>query len=315
MGILTVCVPVYNESRFIDRLISSLMNAAPDEKEIILIDGGSTDDTISKIKSWQKVYPQLRLVINDLKYVSHGFNKAYRDITSDYIALLGAHAAYPDNYFEKGVEILKSGLADAVGGTLKQDGRTEKGKIIAQCMSSKFGVGNTEFRTSREKKYVPSVAMAIYKKSVFESIGLLDEELIRNQDDEFHYRMNARGLKILMDPEMELTYFVRDDFASLWSQYYHYGLFKPLVLKKVNSGFRLRHIIPALFVLYIVAAPLLFLMSPVTALPLILYIMLALLFSIRISLKPKKLTQAFIAFTVLHISYGLGFIVGIKKIL
>mgnify|MGYP000939268658 CR=1 FL=1 len=314
MNIITICIPVFNESEFIDRLIQSLIDAPPDKKEIILIDGGSTDDTILKIKNWQEKYPQIRLVINDKKYVSHGFNMAYRASQSNYITLMGAHAEYPPDYFTNGISLLEKEDADAVGGPLNQAGRTEKGKVIAACMSSQFGVGNSEFRTTKKRAYVQTVAMAIYKRTVFEKIGLLDEDLIRDQDDEFHYRMNANGLKILMDPSMEATYYVRDDFRSLWSQYLQYGLYKPLVFKKVRSELRFRHIVPAGFVSYIIILPLLLYFTRAALLPLLLYFILSLIFSLKISRKPKSLAYAFASFLILHIAYGTGFCLGLLKL-
>ena len=158
------------------------------------------------------------------------------------------------------------------------------------------------------------MAMAIYKRSVFEKIGLLDEGLIRDQDDEFHYRMNANGLKILMDPSMEATYYVREDFRSLWSQYFYYGLYKPLVFKKVRSQLRLRHLVPPAFVIYLLALPLMVFFSWFTILPLIAYLILALSFSIRISGKPRNIIYALISFLTLHIAYGAGFCLGIFKL-
>lgn len=314
MSILTVCIPVYNESEFIDRLIQSLIDASPDDKEIYLIDGGSTDDTLEKIIAWQLKYPQIKLVNNDLKYVSHGFNMAYRASQSKYITLMGAHAEYPANYFLQGMSLLESEDADAVGGPLNQAGRTDKGKMIAACMSSLFGVGDSEFRTTKKRGYVQTVAMAIYKRSVFEKIGLLDEELIRDQDDEFHYRMNANGLKILMDPTMEATYYVRDDFRSLWSQYFNYGFYKPLVFKKVRSQLRLRHLVPPAFVAYLLALPALLLFSWIALIPLLLYIAMSLFFSLKISHKPRGLFQAIVSYSILHIAYGTGFCLGISKL-
>ena len=314
MNILTVCIPVYNESEFIDCLVSSLINAPPDDKEIILIDGGSTDDTIFKIRSWQEKFPRLRLVINDLKYVSHGFNMAYMASQSKYITLMGAHAEYPPDYFMNGIALLEQEDAGAVGGPLNQAGRTEKGKVIAACMSSQFGVGDSEFRTTKNRGYVQTVAMAIYKRSVFEKIGLLDEDLIRDQDDEFHYRMNANGLKILMDPSMEATYYVRDDFKSLWSQYFYYGLYKPLVFKKVRSQLRLRHLVPPAFVAYLLALPLLLFFSWTVLMPLLLYFVLSLFFSLKITRKPRGVLYAIASYSVLHIAYGAGFCLGIFKL-
>lgn len=314
MNLITVCIPVLNESDFIDELLQSVISAPPYEKEIIIIDGGSTDDTIEKIKSWQKAHSQLRLIINELKYVSHGFNLAYKSSSSKYISLMGAHAEYPTNYFEKGISILENDEADAVGGPLNQDGRSEKGKIIASCMSSRFGVGDTEFRTTKKRSFVQTVAMAIYKRSVFEKIGLLDEELIRDQDDEFHYRMNYNGLRILMDPAMEATYYVRDDFRSLWSQYFQYGLYKPLVFKKVSTQLRGRHLVPPAFVAYLLALFPLLVFTWVALIPLLVYFALSLFFSLKISRNPKRVVYAISSYSILHVAYGTGFCLGIFKL-
>ena len=314
MNILAICIPVFNESKFIDNLILSIIHSPPKEKEIILIDGQSTDDTVEKIKKWQVNYPNIKLIDNRKKYVSDGFNLAYQSTHSKYISLIGAHSEYPLNYFELGLSFLESDLADAVGGPLNQKGRSEKGKIIAACMSSRFGVGNTDFRISKKRGYVQSVAMAIYKRRVFKEIGLLDEELHRNQDDEFHYRMNSRGYKILMDPGMEVTYYVRDDFRSLWYQYFEYGLYKPLVFKKVKSSIRLRHLVPPIFVCYLLFLPLFLILSWYTILPLLLYLLLTLYFSGTISTQPKVFFYAVLAFYVLHLSYGAGMMFGLRKL-
>jgi len=314
MNLITVCIPVLNESDFIDELLQSVISAPPYDKEIIIIDGGSTDDTIEKIKSWQKTHSQLRLINNELKYVSHGFNLAYKSSSSRYISLMGAHAEYPSNYFEKGISILENDEADAVGGPLHQDGRSEKGKIIASCMSSRFGVGDTEFRTTKKRSFVQTVAMAIYKRSVFEKIGLLDEELIRDQDDEFHYRMNANRLRILMDASMEATYYVRDDFRSLWSQYFQYGLYKPLVFKKVRTQIRIRHLVPPAFVVYVLALFPLLIFTWAALIPLLLYFALSLVFSLRITRNPKGVIYAISSYSILHVAYGTGFCLGIFKL-
>ncbi|MEP7164088.1 MAG: glycosyltransferase family 2 protein [Ferruginibacter sp.] len=313
MNILTVCFPVYNEVKFIDSLIRSVIGTFPLDKEIVLIDGGSTDGTLEKIKSWQDKYANILLIHNKERYVSHGFNLAFKNTNSIYIALMGAHAEYPDNYFQKGLAILRSGEADAVGGPLVQKGSSRRSTVIAFCMSSKFGVGDTAFRTSKKRSYVDSVAMAIYNRNVFDKVGLFDETLIRNQDDEFHYRLNHHGFKIMMEPEMESVYYVREDLASLWKQYYYYGLYKPMVLKKVRSGMRTRHLVPAGFVVYLLALPFLLLWHWLFIIPLLIYFFGALLILSATFSGLKDILFGFFAFLTLHLSYGSGFLKGLFK--
>src|SRR5579875_2971127 len=270
---LSIICPTYNEAKNIEALTASLNTKDGLQKEIIYVDGGSTDDTREKIRALQQKYDNILLVENPDKYVSMGFNKAFPVSKGRYIAFVGAHAHYSDNYFLKGVDYLKSDECDVVGGTWIQKGRSNVGKAIARCMSSKFGVGGTEFRTEKKKKYVQSVGFAIYKREVFETCGLMDNELIQDQDDEFHYRLYRHGYRILLTPEIYTTYYVRESLATLAKQYFRYGLYKPLVFKKVLSGFQLRHAVPGIFVLYLLSLPIM-LLSVWWLLPLLLYLLL-----------------------------------------
>lgn len=309
---LSIICPTYNEIHFITQVVQDLCAEDGLKKEIFIVDGGSTDGTVDKIKILQERHSNLKYIPNPRKTSTAAFNIGCDAATGEFIAFVGAHANYSANYFSKGVEILRSGICDAVGGTLAQKGKSEKGRAIAFVMSSKAGVGNTEFRTSKEKMFVDSVAFALYRKSVVMAVGKMDESLPVNQDDEFHYRLNAKGHKILMTPEMSATYFVRDNYSKLFKQYFKYGYFKPLVLKKVQGSVRMRHLIPSAFVLYLLTLPLA-LLYQILALPLACYLILIVLlsFSMKDSVSVKIL--AIPVFPVLHISYGSGFILGLLK--
>jgi GT2 family glycosyltransferase len=284
--------------------------------EFLLTDGGSTDGTLDLIHRRQKKDARFIIINNPKRFVSHGFNLALKNAAGAYIAFLGAHAKYPDHYLSKGYEVLKAGLADAAGGPLRQAGHSKTGAAIAWAMSSPFGVGNTAFRTSTQQQYVDSVAFAVYRREVFEKVGEMDEDLIRNQDDEFHYRMNAAGLKILMIPEMSAEYYVRGTFKALFKQYFEYGLFKPLVLKKVKSGIRIRHLVPALWVAYLLILPFCLIILPkeMALAPLFLYLILALILASGAD-KGISRTRVFLAFLSLHTAYGTGFLKGIFKLI
>jgi len=310
---IAIICPVLNEEAYVENLVSKFLFNDGIEKELFFIDGGSTDTTRQKITELQKKHPNLFIVDNPQRYVSFGFNKAFPQTRGQYIAFLGAHADYPETYFKDALKYLEANECDAIGGPLEQKGKTSSGKAIAYCMSHPFGVGGTEFRTSSKKQYVQSVAFAVYKREVFEKAGLLDEQLLRNQDDEFHYRLNAHGYRILMVPEMRCNYYVRDSLGGLFKQYYEYGLFKPLVLKKVRSGMRVRHLIPSYFVLYLLSLPLAY-FSYWWFLPMGLYLFLDLIFSWVNSLGFAEKMKSWVVFPTLHVSYGAGFLLGMLKI-
>jgi glycosyltransferase involved in cell wall biosynthesis len=310
--VISIIIPTFNEIKHIEKLIDSIYRFDSIEKEVFIVDGGSSDGTVERVIELFQLYKNLNLVKNPDKYVSNGFNKTFYLTKGEYISLVGAHSIYPNNYFSKCIDEIESGNCDAAGGFLLQKGNGVIGEAISLVMSSKFGVGDTPFRTERKRMYVDSVAFAVYKREIFEKIGLLDEELIRNQDDEFHYRMNAAGFRMLMLPDIEVVYFVRNSLSKLFKQYFQYGLFKPLVIKKVKKGLRIRHLVPALFVLYLIFLPLSFFNS-IYLIPLVIYILLSALVSFSNNLSFFVKLKAILTFPVLHIAYGSGFLLGMRK--
>lgn len=309
---LSVICPTYNEIDFIDTLVDNLCLNDGLEKEILFVDGGSDDGTNEKLKLLMKKYSILKLLENPFRTSTHAFNIGYKFSTGKFIAFVGAHANYEKDYFTSGLDCLRSNECDVVGGPLKQKGKTLSGKAIALVMSSKLGVGNTEFRTEDKKMMVDSVAFAIYKREVIEQCGLMDETLPVNQDDEFHYRVTSKGYRIMMIPEMSSTYYVRDSFLKLFRQYYRYGLYKPAVLKKVRGFVRLRHVMPSLFTLYLLSLPVAIYIQ-IWILPLLIYFSLIILRSLSFNDILKIRFLAIPVFPLIHLSYGSGFLAGLFK--
>lgn len=309
---LSVICPTYNEIDFIETLIDNLCFNDGLEKEILIVDGGSVDGTIEKVNLLMNKYSSLKLLKNPFRTSTHAFNIGYKFSTGKFIAFVGAHANYDKNYFTSGLDCLKRNECDVVGGPLNQKGKSLSGKAIALVMSSKLGVGNTEFRTENKKMMVDSVAFAIYKREIIEQCGLMDETLPVNQDDEFHYRVKSKGYRILMIPEMSSTYYVRDSFLKLIRQYFRYGLFKPSVLKKVSGSVRLRHLMPSLFTIYVLSLPLI-IFIPIWILPLTLYFLLILARSLSFNEILKIRFLSLPVFPLIHLSYGSGFLMGLFK--
>ena len=204
--LLSAIVPTLNESNHIEKLISDYLKFAPEFSEIFIVDGGSTDGTIEIVNRMSEKDKRVNILFNEKKFVSFAFNLAFGQTNGKYVALLGAHAYYSSDYFKVAIKSLESNEADAVGGVLIHSAHSMMGKAIAIVMSSVFGVGDTPFRTKNKRTYVDSVAFEIYKREIFGKVGLLDEELIRNQDEEFNYRLNQAGFRILMLPEINAKY-------------------------------------------------------------------------------------------------------------
>jgi len=310
---ISVVCPVYNEEQYIGDVLDFFAAAKPADKEMIIVDGGSTDRTIGIITGWMKKHPSIHLIHNPDKFVPFALNKAILMAKGDVIVRLDAHTKYAPDYLEKIMEAFQKSGASIVGGPMRAQGNTDFQKAVSYVTSSVFGIGNSQFHFEKFEGFSDSVYLGAWKSDVFTSVGGFDVEMLRNQDDEFHYRAGKYGLKIYQDPAIRSTYFPRSSYISLYNQYFEYGLFKPLVLKKVAAGMQLRHLIPAFFVVYLVFLPLC-MFFPWMLLFLFAYLITDILFTLKSRLPISVMKHILLLYPVLHIAYGLGFITGLKKI-
>ena len=251
MQVSIIC-PVLNGSKYIEKnIINFFVNSGLENKELIIVDGGSKDNTKSIILNYIEKYPNIHLIHNPYKYVPHALNMAIKQSRGKYIARLDVHTEYPENYLDKCIELLKSTKASNVGGTLVSLGYSRRGKAISYCMSSIFGVGNSIPRIKKYDGFVDAIAFGFWEKSSFKKYGLFNELLIKNQDEEHNFRIKEMGGKIYQSSSLLTKYYVREKIIQLIYQMYNYGRFKPLVLMQNINRIRLRHLIPSFFTLYL----------------------------------------------------------------
>ncbi len=320
---VSVIIPCRNEEMFIGRCIESFINQTyPKELyNIIIADGMSDDKTRLVINKYIRENSNVNILVIDNEGLTapKGMNKAIEYSTSDIIIIFGAHAEAEENFIMENVNALEDNDVGCSGGILNTINDSTKGKAIAQSMMCPFGVGNATFRYSTKEEYVDTVAFGAYRRAELIEIGKFDEELVRNQDDELNFRVINSGKKILLSPKIISTYYARDSIKKLWKQYYQYGFWKVRVIQKHKRPASLRHLIPALFSSFVVFGILLSLFSMISRIVFLsilgLYLAIDLIVSIKISLKNSfsYFRYLIIIFPILHLSYGFGFIMGIKN--
>ncbi|MGE0128174.1 MAG: glycosyltransferase family 2 protein [Blastocatellales bacterium] len=328
---VSVIMPVRNEAGYIERSLDAVFaqDYPADSFEVIVADGMSEDGTREAVRRRQARFPNLKLIDNRGMIAPTGLNAAIAQARGEIIVRVDGHCEIAPDYISKCVEHLQKNEVDGVGGPLETIGETATARVIAAAMSSKFGVGGSAFRTVKDKTMLTdTVAFPAYTRAAIERAGPFDEELVRNQDDEYNYRLRKLGAKILLADDVRARYYSRGSIRSLIRQYFQYGYWKVRVLQKHPKQMAPRQFIPPLFVAsLLMSAPFALILSSgaseplaasawaLTAIICCCYVIANLVVSARLSRKigwPHSVLLPLV-FASIHLSYGLGFLLGLIK--
>lgn len=318
MKTVSIVIPCLNEKDYILRCLQSIADQTyrADLITTYVCDGMSNDGTRELIADFAKAHPQFVLLDNIQKTTPFALNLGINTSTAEIIIILGAHSELDPDFVKKSVASFDVDPAImCTGGVLENVYENDTSRMIGAAMSSSFGVGNAHFRTGNKSGFVDTVAFGAYKRQIFDQVGLFDEELIRNQDDEFNFRVTNAGYKIYLNHEIKCRYFVRASFKKLYRQYYQYGYWKVFVNKKHKTITTVRQLIPMFFVLYLILLVLSSFTYKIIFLAIstfgLLYLLLALVFAARSASSFGAIFGVAFTFFILHFSYGLGYLKGI----
>lgn len=309
--LVTVVIPCRNEEQYIANCVESILNQGYQNLELLVVDGMSDDKTLDVLKRYSGDQ-RLQILKNTEKVTPIALNLGIEHANGDIVIIFGAHAEMLPDYIEKCMRTFQiDEQIGCVGGVLYQLHENLKAKWISNAMSSPFGVGNAHFRTGLKSGYVDTVAFGAYKKEVFYKIGLFDASLVRNQDDEFNYRLIQSGYKIYLNHEIKSNYYVRSSFMKLYKQYFQYGYWKVFVNKKHKTVTTYRQLVPAVFVASLVVGVVLALISAtlcwVYFSGILLYFGMSVFFAIKKTSSIQDVFGVIWSFLLLHIGYGLGY--------
>ena len=321
---VTLIMPVRNEASFITISLGSIFNQdyTSSKMEIIIADGISQDNTreiINNLCNGNERF-SCKVLDNPKKIVPTGLNIALNEARGNIIIRVDGHCEIAKDYVRYCVGNILKNNVDGVGGPIETIGDTALSKAIAIGMSSFFGVGGSAFRIIKDKAMlVDTVPFPAYTREIITKAGPFDEELVRNQDDEYNYRIRKLGGKILLAPDIRSKYYSRTSMRKLWSQYFQYGFWKVRVLQKHPRQMRLRQFVPPSFVASLITT---FILAFFTGWGKDLFVVIAggyilanILASIITASKKgwRNLPLLPIVFVALHLSYGSGFLVGLVR--
>lgn len=317
---LTVIVPCRNEVDAIDEFLDCVLGqeGVPGTYEVIIADGRSDDGTRDRLQDRASREPRLQLIENPEGIVSSGLNRAIMSARGNTIVRMDVHTHYAKDYLASCLRVLESTGAANVGGAARTRSGTLFQSANAAAFRSWFSVGGAKFHDADYTGEVDTVPFGCWRRDTLLAIGLFDETMVRNQDDELNLRLARSGGRIWQDASIRLWYSPRNSVKGLFRQYFQYGYWKVAVIRKHGKPASWRHVVP-------IAAMLMACVFAVAgfALPAawwalgaltLAYLVLSLAASLQAAIRAGRASLLPLLpgiFLIYHVSYGLGFLFGL----
>lgn len=314
--VVSVIIPLHNEEKYIRGCIESLIaQTYPKNKmEWLLVDGNSNDSTTDIINEYidTGLYPII-LLNNIKKKTPHALNMAIPKARGKYIIRLDAHSYFYPDYIEKCVYYLDTTDADNVGGIAETQAMGFIGTAIAKMLSTKFGVGGSDFRVGDGNRYVDTVPFGAFRREIFDKVGLFNTKLLRSEDNDMNARIRQNGGKIWLAEDIRFKYYCRDTINGVLKMGLQNGNALFFTIRENPKAMSIRHFIPFMFLVSLIILPLLSIFSKVFAswflLEMFVYVLLDLFFSFAKNGSKYGIITIWL-YPAFHIAYGLGSLLG-----
>lgn len=321
----SVGVIAFNEEAFLPQLLSCIV--AQDYPhhliEVVLVDGGSTDATKAIMHSFAEEHPDfmnVQVLDNPKRFQAPGWNVVIGASAGDVVIRVDAHAWIPSDFVSTNMAVIGEG-EDVCGGVrptvIPKGHKTPWRVTLHLAEESAFGSSAADFRRVAEARYVASVFHGAYRRHVFEKAGVFNEQLLRTEDNDFHYRIRESGFRIKLDPRIRSKQYVRSSLKAMLKQKYGNGYWVGRTVFVQPKCLRAYHFAPFVFIMGVLLVVLLGLLA--SWLPFIacgaLYALLCVVLALRsvIHCPEKNWTMVALPFVFIsiHVTYGSGTFMGL----
>lgn len=316
----------YNEEDAVEGLFRdfSLQDYPHNQIEIVFVDSMSTDRTYQKMEKFKNTdfgFNNVTIVQCSKKNQAFSWNAALMTARGDIIIRVDAHARIPRNFVSRNVYNINQGEYVVGGGrpNITSDVSSWKLTLLA-AEDSLFGSSVASYRRpATQKEYLDSLFHAAYKREVIQTVGGFNEDLGRTEDNEFHYRIRKAGYKLCCCPDIISYQHSRNNLKDMIRQKYSNGRWIGLTVSECPQCLSYFHFAPFALVVMLILLGIL----AACGFPILLYTLLIIygmfdLVNTAGCFTMKNVQLQFlllpIIFPLLHISYGIGTIVGLIQI-
>jgi len=213
----TVIVTVRNESGSVEPLLDSLFQGSRSPDEVVIADGGSTDDTVARLRARAAAEPRLRVLLTPGNR-SVGRNAAIRAARHELIACTDAGVQVEATWLERILRPFQEEAAtDVVAGFYRPIARTafERAAGVVSAPAP---------RDVDPNRFLPSTRSIAFRRAAWERAGGFDEALAHNEDTPFALALKAVGCRFVFAADAVVGWSPRGDLGTFYRQHRRFGL-------------------------------------------------------------------------------------------
>lgn len=233
--VISVIIPTYNCESYLDECLGSVLGQLPPDCELIVVDDGSTDNTVCRLTSYNGQYNNLRIVCCEHKGASGARNTGIKMAKGEYLTFVDCDDCIRDGFFEESRKLLKSGADLYIFGIerLLMNGNSEFWTVKDMVYSDISAFADDYIR--KRNLMIYSNCNKFYKKSIIENSGFcFDENLGFGEDRLFNFRYLAECDCIETSSLIMLRYIQRCAL-SMSQKYVPYFFERLLMLHKAKT--------------------------------------------------------------------------------
>jgi succinoglycan biosynthesis protein ExoA len=321
---VSVVMPVLNEERHLEEAVGRVLEQEyPGELEVVLAIGPSKDKTQAIAARLAEADKRITIVANPSGKTPAGLNTGIAHARHDIVVRVDGHGVLTPGYITRAVEVLHESGADNVGGVMAAEGRTPIEMAVACAYRSRLGLGASTFHQGGKAGPADTVYLGVFRRAALERVGGFDESMHRAQDWELNYRIRKTGGLIWFSPDLSVTYRPRSSLKDVAKQFFHTGQWRREVIRRHPETASKRYLAPPVAVILLAVGTILGIIGLATGSKILdlgflapLGYALLLVFGSAMEgryLPWKALFWLPLICATMHVSWGLGFLIGLQE--
>jgi len=216
MHVSVICT-VRNEEKSITTLLDSLQNGTRRPDEIVIVDGGSRDNTAGVIESYAKTNPSVRLIVEKGANISKGRNVAIKNAKYDLIACVDGGCIADKNWLANLIKPFENDPSmEYVLGFYLPDPKTRFEDVVGALLYPHVD-------RIKAETFTPSARSMAFWRKCWEIVDGFPERLYTGEDSLFFLKLKDRNFKYTVITDAIIYWRPRGSFKSLYKQYYYYA--------------------------------------------------------------------------------------------